>query len=261
MGHRRLGAHLTQGHLNDLADALEKQSVFQHGRGVLKGCHLVPLDGLRVRCEQGVISVEAAKAVAAEDDIPLKPNCETFVWRDENGRSQTTSSPEPIGGLFVCVGRAVTDANTVVLCDGKGRMEPARMDPDDPRSFVVRADVLPKGASYLPVLEVFPISDVVLTTQDRNVQVVDGGETPVTVRLPDSPHWGNWFRVVNDGQADVVVMGGKAKFVVARGGVAEFVVAPKAKQKKLTARSSAEERKAAKYKVRRGEWRLAWSIE
>lgn len=261
MGHRRLGSHLTQAHINELVDALEKQSTFQHGRGVLLGCHLTPMEGLKVRCEAGIISVEAAKLVAWEDDIPLQANSETYVWRDETGRFQTTPTPEPIGGLFVCVGRVVTDARSVVLCDGKGRMEPARMDPDNPGSFVVRAEVLPKGASHLPVQEVFTDSDVPLTVLDRNVQVIDAGKAKVAVFLPDAPHWGNWFRIANDGQADLTVVANDDKVTtLVPGEMAEFVVQP-ASRKRGGKASTAQERKDLKYKARRGVWCVSWRVE
>lgn len=268
MGHRRLGKHLTQAHLNDAWDALEKQAALQHGRGVLRGCLLSPMgDTLRVRCEGGVVCVEAAREIAWEDDIPVPPNATSFVWRSEDGKTLVTDSPDPVGGLFVCVGRVTSHGHAVVSCDGVGRMEPARMDPDNPRSFVTRSEILPKGPLHNPVAERFIDDDLFLEPGDRNVQIVDPGATDRRVFLFDEPHFGNWFRIANNGEdadGDVIVCHGNTEIArLSPGHVLDVAVKPGARHKVTKAQKrarqdeapNADARKAAKYKDRtRNEW-------
>jgi len=214
MGFTRLGNHLTQGHLNNAFDALEMQTVWQHGRGVLFGCHLSAAgDCLRVRCNEGIVCAETARHVAWEHDIPVPANSTVFVWRSEDGKTLVTDSDSPVGGLFVCVGRVITNETGIVLCDGSGRMEPARMDPDDSRSFVVRAQILPKGPMHNPVSERFIDEDLFLEPSDRNIQIIDGGLQPLRVFVFDSPHYGNWLRIANNGAASIRVCHGDTDLI------------------------------------------------
>lgn len=257
MGYKRLGSHLTQGHLNDAFDALEKQAVFQHGRGVLSGCHLSAVKGaLKVVCTGGLVTVESARQVMGDEDIVVPANAVSYVWRSEEGGTLVTPTPEPVGGLFVCVGRVVTGSSEPLLCDGAGRMEPARMNPHDPRSYVVRAELLPKGPLHLPVAERFIDEDLVLTPSDRNIQVIDGGLSERRVSLPGEPHYGNWFRVVNSGDADLVLYDGEREIArLAPCETVELGVRPR-RAKPVKGRHAAA-RKAARFKDRsRNEWHV-----
>jgi hypothetical protein len=198
MGFDRLDKHLTQHHLNQLFDASESQTTLQLGRGVLEGCQIeaVPC-ALQVIARGGIIQAEATKRILDDIDVPLPAYSTRYVWRDENSRTILTETPEAPGGMFVCVGRVITGGDAVLQVDGAGRYEPPRVQPDNPRSWVFRGEVLPKGPLHHPVAEQFLDDDLELTLDDRNVQVIDPGWAFRVIKLPAEPHWGNWFRIIN----------------------------------------------------------------
>lgn len=230
MGFDRLDKHLTQHHLNQLFEASESQTTLQLGRGVLEGCQIeaVPC-ALQVIARGGIIQAEATKRILDDIDVPLPAYSTRYVWRDENSRTILTETPDAPGGMFVCVGRVVTGGDAVLHVDGAGRYEPPRVQPDNPRSWVFRGEVLPKGPLHHPVAEQFLDDNLLLTLDDRNVQVIDPGYAPRIVKLPAEPHWGNWFRIINvgeygDGVLDIHSPSGEIMEVVNPGMVIELGV-------------------------------------
>lgn len=248
---------------------MEKREVYQHGRGVLDGCMLGIADGggLFVQCSAGIVCVESAQSIARELGIPVPPNSTSYIWRSETGQTLVTSTPNSVGGLFVCVGSVVTSTFHVESIGGTGRMEPARMDPDNPSSFVVRSEILPKGPMHNPVAERFIDEDLYLEPTDRNIQIIDPGIADVRVFVFDAPHFGNWFRIANNGEPGdgtiAVQHGGNVLASLAPGACVDLAVKPgprarmsqKDKTKHRNAAPDAKTRMANKYKSRdRNEW-------
>lgn len=193
-------------HLEQIFTSIEYATVFQHGRGALSGCQIIQgKTPLQVEITPGIIQCEITRKIPRNlNDIPVPANSMSYIWASpewESHQPQVTPSDAPIGGLYVCLGRVVTNDTSIISIDGEGRMTPALHQLDDPRSYVMRGEFLPKGALHNPVSFVFSAEPVHLTGRSRNIQAIDPmGAESVYVFLPETVHFGNWFRIHNYGE-------------------------------------------------------------
>lgn len=250
MPYERLNAHLTQFHLNQVFTSLEKQAVLQQGAGVLSGCMIVP-KGDVITVTGGNLLTDKVVEVADLDEIAVPQDDGKYkVWRAATGEVLFTDfETKEVGGLYVCVGSIIKLGHSV-YASGEGRWEPPRVQVDDRQSFVFRGELLPKGALHHPVMHVGS-GETRLTLRDRNIVVVEPNWTGATIVLPPSPHWGNWFRIINAGaptDASVKIVYGDNDLLLNAGDVVEFRVVPLSHGAKVPQIERAKALKASKNK-------------
>lgn len=131
MAHTRIGSDgygFSVSGYNGMLTAIEAQSVYLFGTGVVSGCLLSdPNDGLNVRIASGVINVKQYKAIVQTDAV-APDDATSYVWISEAGTVSFSATSAHPGGDVVCLGTVTTSGGNVTAVDNTattgGRMYP-----------------------------------------------------------------------------------------------------------------------------------------
>lgn len=106
-----------------LIDALETTESVVVGVGVVSGLEITGQSGLNIAISDGVMSSRSAVSFAGLPTFPVPANATRYIWIDEYGTingSTTFAAPSPNS---VCLGKVTTSGSAVIAVSTDGRME------------------------------------------------------------------------------------------------------------------------------------------
>lgn len=124
-GYERLGSVLSQQLFNNTLNAIERQNLAQHGRGVVSGLELSAGAGLTLLVSAGEAVGHCWHAFPAAE-LVIPPETEAYVWLEEDGTLSWSTAEAPPGPSSVCLGFAATGEAEIRSVSSRGRMPAAR---------------------------------------------------------------------------------------------------------------------------------------
>ena len=115
-GYTRITNYPVIGDWNDNYSALELNSTYSFGRGILSGLTLSAGTGLSLNVAAGTLM--GLKAVSISGTSTTVPDASTnYVWINESGSFTTSATTADPGGTYVCLGKVTAAGGVITTID------------------------------------------------------------------------------------------------------------------------------------------------